>query len=640
MRYRESVGEGAAKSLESHSYEYRVDAITVNGEPVSFTTTEVVDAAGSSEPNAIDKFIVDKKLRWSPKYISPLVSIPIERLLARRGGLPLQMIVGAMGCLHAKMVHEQIRSMFGDMLRVDWVGTGPNGRSDAENAAVIRKFCPPKNRDGSRRAEDVQLDILVHVGMAGEGLDSVFVSEVVHLNRASITNQNDQENGRASRIIPGAPRELQRAFINVDSSSPYAAWSGERVMDAFDRENGESPPEEEPDDGESECRDPSELPDEPTIIIADCELLHIDRGDPEVRGCAEALLQAGNWSMTALDDPEHEIWDRAIQLRRRELEERARGQEGRSVLYQLKASIQNAVGKVASLTARRGSTIRFERGLIGDLRERINREMKKRWGHGIDVAEEGELRERYAWLNVLSRLCSRKACHRGWREDRSRSHRGYEQHLSRPKGEWRELLGARQIFVHTHLPHDCRELLRFVEEAEAMCKPLGFDSVEILIRDGLGLDPSLVGWAVDGLRGMKPEEPIPFQRAVEIGKLADHGRQSADRTKNGRFLPEKAKADNIRSGAYGTSAAYTRARLERDALKDPVCAKALGRLQAGLMSANAAAVEAGFRKAPDPVRTAVRAVEAVPDQRMSEFVGALEPNLRHRLALLLTRRSS
>lgn len=408
VKYREALKQKAAKMLRLHSYEYKVDAITVNGEVVSFTTSDVVREAGGSDPDAIDKFIIDRKLRWSPKYISPLVSIPIERLLGRRRGLPLQMIVGAMSCLHAQMVCEQMRTMFGDLLRIDWVGTGPQGRPDHENEAVLKKFCPPKV-NGERRPEDVGLDILVHVGMAGEGLDSVFVSEVTHLNRASITNQNDQENGRASRRIPGAPDELQLAYINVDSSSPYAEWSGKKIMDVFDRENGEAPPDDddENDGDDQDDRDVSELPDEPTIMIADCTLQNIDKGDPEVKGCAEALAQAGNYDPQIMTDLNHPIWDDALRLRRLELEQRSRGQDKMSTLCQLRETIGSAVGRIASVTVRMGSTLRPQSSAIGDMCKRIRRKMKidfaalEKSTGAIELADEAGLRARYNWLKAL-----------------------------------------------------------------------------------------------------------------------------------------------------------------------------------------------------------------------------------------------
>lgn len=401
VSYVDAREQKAVKSIELHAYEYRVDAITVNGEPRSFSTSELAEAAGSADPQAIDKFIVNNKLRWSPKYISPLVSIPVERLLARRGGYPLQMIVGAMGCLHAKMVCEQIRSMFGDLLAVDWVGTGPSGRSDAENEAVIKRFCPPKV-DGARRPQDVKLDVLVHVGMAGEGLDSVFVAEVVHLNAATITNQNDQENGRSARRIPGAPEKLQKAFINVDTSSEYAAWSGDRIERVFDRDNGDvapAPDTAKPDDeGDGDDRD---IPAEPHIMIADCRLENIDKGDPEVKGCAEALVRAGNFDPLILSDPNHQIWDAAVMLRHRELVERARNQEGMSVLYQLRHDLKGAVGSAASTASRAASSGRFERSLVGDMCKRINSEMCRRFGQKVDDASEPGLRERRAWVRQL-----------------------------------------------------------------------------------------------------------------------------------------------------------------------------------------------------------------------------------------------
>jgi len=400
VSYLSALQEEAVKQLVLHSYEYRVDAISINGEPISFTTTDVVDAAGSSDPGAIDDYIIKNKLRWSPKYISPLVSIPVERLLARRGGYPLQMIVGAMGCLHAKMVCEQIQSMFGEVLRVDWVGTGPNGRSNSDNEDVLCRFCPPK-KAGVRRPEDVRLDVLVHVGMAGEGLDSVFVAEVVHLNPANITNANDQENGRAARRIPGAPKPLQTAFINVDSSSPYAEWSGKKIMQVFDRENGELPDDGDDESGSEPRSRNEDIPDEPFIIIADCRLENIDKGDPEVKGCADALVKAGPLDPTVLEDPNHPIWDAAIKLRHLELIERSKGQDGMSAMYQLRKSISDVVRTAASVAARMGSAGRFERSLVGDLCKRINSEMRKRFGHKIDDADEAELRERYRWVRRL-----------------------------------------------------------------------------------------------------------------------------------------------------------------------------------------------------------------------------------------------
>lgn len=412
VRYREAVREQAVKELSLHAYEYQVDAITVNGQAVSFTTSEVAKEAGSTDPQAIDKFVVDRKLRWSPKYVSPLVTIPIERLLKRRAGLPLQMIVGAMGCLHAQMVCEQIRDMFGDILRVDWVGTGPCGRDDKDNEAVLRKFCPPK-RDGVRRPEDIQLDILVHVGMAGEGLDSIYVAEVVHLNAANLNNQNDQENGRAARRIPGAPPALQLAYINVDSSSPYATWAGSKIMDAFDRDSGEVV-EEDNDKEERERPEDDDwyMPDEPVVVLADCSLKNIDRGDPEVYALAieVARVQGGDSLAEHIDhlmktEPDSAIaqkmLDFGIAARRRQLLQMTEEQNGRSALAQLRQDVSGSVGRLASLLARTRANGRVSGAVIGEYKRAIGRAMARAFGGKIETADELGLRARYAWTVEL-----------------------------------------------------------------------------------------------------------------------------------------------------------------------------------------------------------------------------------------------
>jgi superfamily II DNA or RNA helicase len=61
VSYRDALEEKAVKELRLHAYEYRVDAVTVNDEVLSFTTSDVQREVGSSDPAAIDKFVVDRK---------------------------------------------------------------------------------------------------------------------------------------------------------------------------------------------------------------------------------------------------------------------------------------------------------------------------------------------------------------------------------------------------------------------------------------------------------------------------------------------------------------------------------------------------------------------------------------------------
>lgn len=388
VSYRSAVAECAVKPLECHSYTYRVDAID-GGDVVSYTTQELADKAGDSSPEALER--VFREMRWSPKYISPLVDVPITRMLTKRieTGYKLQALIGAFCCSHAQLICEQVRAMFPE-LTVDWVGTGTNGRSDSENRTVLAKFCPPK-RDGKRNPSDIKLDVLVHVGMAGEGLDTVYVSEVIHLNPANKNNSNDQENGRAARYLPGVT-----GYINAESGSDYGRdFLGRLIELAFDTAPGELPEQDEDDaTADAPSSDVPELPTEPTIQIVDCECIEINTG--EVQRMAKALSDVSGMSLDNLA-----LQDKAVELYKRMRRQEAEQFNDRAVVEQW----SEAVGSALSVVARRAAQLmtaqgaRMDKGLMGDIKKRINSRKKRALG-GVDK-DISNLRRHYSWLKDL-----------------------------------------------------------------------------------------------------------------------------------------------------------------------------------------------------------------------------------------------
>jgi hypothetical protein len=398
VSYREAVQEGAVKPLLCHSYDYRIDALEDNGEVSSYTISTIVDKAGSDSTGNVEKIF--REMRWSPKYVSPLVEAPIERMMLHRietGHHKLQVLVGTMCCLHAEIVYKQIKdhidSMYTGQLTVDWVGTGPHGRSDGENRAIIRKFCPDKV-DGKRRAEDIELDILVHVGMAGEGLDTVFVSDVVHLNKASLNNGNRQENGRAARFLPGVT-----GVIHVDSSSDFHDFVGANIELSFDYNNTQ----EAEDDGEEVVQHNPRtglqpLPDEPAPRIQDMECIHIIKSEVEMM--AKAMIQIGNWSEDLLLDSAfiEKAEDVYKQMKRKELEV---GND-RSVVAQWKENVGATLGVVTrnALQAMYGQKGRLPSSMAGEIKRKINTRKKRELG-GVDQ-DVALLRQHYQWLNTLN----------------------------------------------------------------------------------------------------------------------------------------------------------------------------------------------------------------------------------------------
>lgn len=396
--YRDAVEQNAVKPLRGHAYHYKIDAINGGNEVISFTTEELIAEAGGDSPEAIKKLLIDRKLRWSPKYISPLITNPIERMLVERirTGHRLQAIVGAMCVSHAELVCDQISSTFPD-LTVEWVGTGDDGRTPEKNSQIIAKFAP-------RGGVEPEIDVLVHVGMAGEGLDTVLVSEVVHLNAAAVNNTNNQENGRAARYLPGVI-----GHINFDACSGFARkeYVGSAIMDAMDC----LPPREDICGrcNEDPCRcekgigdDWWDLPDEPVIKIVEVECTSIDSGDMTVQKMANWF--AGNvtgFDRKDLENPDSEIWHHAINGVRMMREQEALVHNEKSTIKQWEESVNNALsvvtGNVIKLFKQAGT--RVDKTLSGDIKKRINGRKKRDIGAKEKSIESCQLH--YKWLKRL-----------------------------------------------------------------------------------------------------------------------------------------------------------------------------------------------------------------------------------------------
>lgn len=167
-----------------------------------------------------------------------------------------------------------------------------------------------------------------------------------------------------------------------------------------------------------------------------------------------------------------------------------------------------------------------------------------------------------------------------------------------PPEKWSLLLGARRYFLSVRLPYDCRELLRFVEEGKRMHSSLGYTSLDDFIRRGLELDPDLVYWAIEGLKTIKPEEPIGFDDAVVLGK---RGAQPGNRNAAKDKTEDESRNHANRSVGTSETVARTVARLRRDAGADGLARETLARVESGGLSANAAAVLMGWRKNPTPL---------------------------------------
>lgn len=395
--YREAQKEKYVKRLELHVYDYRVDAINVNGDVIPYDTRELLAAVGSDDPDDVDKWMTSRQMRWSPKYISPLVLYPVERIisLGLDPGIKAQMLVQAISCTHAKMVCEQIAKIVPPGMTVDWVGTGPNGRTKDENDKVLFDFCPPKDAKTGKRKWT--LDILVNVGMAGEGLDTTDVCEIVFLTSPNINNSVLQMIGRGARVIPGMKAQ-PKCTVNSDGASELAKHVGHAVMDLFDDghnlgELNEDPGPEKP----RELGDYDPLPDKLMVGILDVTLLDI-RTDPMFQSVLDGTMKA------AADIGSAEQIEKIVEDQiRAYIKKRDESFNASAIEAKTKEQIEAALSKVAWLVVRKAaekSGMRPQSSFVGDVRKRINIKKKSTLG-GVPNCTLPELEKHYEWLKQL-----------------------------------------------------------------------------------------------------------------------------------------------------------------------------------------------------------------------------------------------
>lgn len=166
------------------------------------------------------------------------------------------------------------------------------------------------------------------------------------------------------------------------------------------------------------------------------------------------------------------------------------------------------------------------------------------------------------------------------------------------KDKWNLLLIAKRSFLLTNLRYDCRCLIEFCEEAETVWDELGFSSAEDMIRNGYELDPSQIDLAVAWLKANGTTEAIGLD---DISKKIAEAKHDAETVKQGTRTDIEPLSNRKKLQGGGTGAEYTLRRLARDA------PQLLDKIEAGELSVNAAAIQAGIRKKPKPEEVCVKA---------------------------------
>ncbi len=424
VTYKQAAEEGAVKRLYGHGYNYLVTILGPEDDDVrAQTITDLCESLGvdPNQPELIQTRMIEKRLRFTSKYLDPMIRHPLERLTweRMRWNLPLQAIIGAVSVSHAKIIYEQVRAMYPGF-RVDWVGTGDDGRPPEVNKKILEKFVP-REKNGVR--PDPTLDVIIHVGICAEGIDSVFATEIIHCNSGTKTNSNWQENGRAARMIYYRGQKFPDIIgnINFDNTSEFAEVSakypngavGESIMYMMDDQPV-------PDDNEGRTREPGNsdgptLPNDPPIY--DIEFINVVSKEAVERDTERIAPEvASDLGFTEKDCAErhpaliNKVRDLVLNVHEEKLEAEKRAMEPqieKDRLNQMRFNVQEMLTMLAAAVIRRmypDPQSKVPSSLAGDVKKRINSRKKHELGTltGKDAKGDYELLvDHWHWMRKM-----------------------------------------------------------------------------------------------------------------------------------------------------------------------------------------------------------------------------------------------
>lgn len=403
--YANALEEGAVKAFELKGAKYGVTLIDQDNNIEDFTTC---DLRKQKDP---DKFIKKRALRYSDKYVQPLLRRAINSLVNKRSatGLRLQMLVRAHGCFHAACLAKMLADITPDY-KVDWVGSGEYGRKDFENEAILKKFVPGK--DANNRRKDPELDILVQVGMCSEGSDTVNVVEIVDLSLSTFiepANTDRQFIGRGARVIKdsnGHPVEIGDSSISctvwVPSDSPigklhgfvqFQQWIDHKALADLDDEGGPDP--KTPDDDDDE---PVDLFISTKLIkVEDCELIEWLEGDQFPMFAKEMAKTRKGFDISNPEDLEFakEVFRKVYRV---ETEEKNRHDELERNKLVLNEQVKKMAGHLLRLMIAKSSSV--PKSIYGDIIKRINAQIARQFGfYRNGITSIDQVADILVWLN-------------------------------------------------------------------------------------------------------------------------------------------------------------------------------------------------------------------------------------------------
>lgn len=384
----EAYDERAIRGVVAHIEHYFLWTHDDSGTPQKIRTQEL---RGEGD---LSNYLKSRGLRLLSKYYSTMLIAGIECLRAKLRAHPRQhqMLVFCMNVSHARDVSEVMNMLQGEEGFADWIGVGPDGRSDAENADVLDRY------------DENELPCLVQVEKAGEGFDNQRASVLVFLNiLGKNTVRARQQPGRGLRRNPDIPFKDDLCDIFASPDTDFADLAVEYAL----RTVGDiyaHPGDGSGDSGDSPKDDywlPPELPPF-SSLVQDAEFekseIFSKVDDEEVKQVKLHHKQDFGTEPTS-ESIRYEI----LKLRREEFDRRKEELE-RKRPEELRAMIDGAAGTLAATAVRILSNGEFDKSLLGLLKKRIHSQWKFIGMPGHDAMLDDELEKKYEWIRSIQAM--------------------------------------------------------------------------------------------------------------------------------------------------------------------------------------------------------------------------------------------
>ena len=398
----EAFEEQAIRRIRGHILNHYVDITIGDDEEVLKLTTEDI-RNDLLEKEDISAWEVRRKIRYCSEFLSDTLGAAVATLnmkLLKHPGQH-QMLVFAMSCRHAKHISDMLNTVygFGREKFSDWIGTGPNGRSDSENLEVLTQY------KGNRFA------CLVQVDKAGEGFDNARSSVLVFVNNGtSKTNKSRQHFGRGFR------RNYAISLFEEDLCDIFVSSDSDLVPLVRDLEWETRPSKKEwndDDDGFGIERDKDYFFPIPDLITVRTSLNFTELVEPlgSAKEAAQRLREAESETFAHVGDARLEsLIERVMYRKRQELEEKAEEE----TIEMMKEQVRVATVSLAQHAAKVFYGNEIPNGAIGKAMKSINGRWKdENLPHGSMT--KAEFAKKNKWLQSINKSIKEQRSIEGFR---------------------------------------------------------------------------------------------------------------------------------------------------------------------------------------------------------------------------------